>query len=163
MRTANCLRLDCRVPPRIEDENVVRGREIEAGSTRLQADQKDRAFLVRLEPFYGGLSIDGLPIQVFVYDSLGKNRDFSSRLRAGFRELRKNESLMALGNDFLELAGEEARVSHSVRELLGLRRSIPHGRRPDAGGEALREHGAWTCQAHSFERTSQWTLGIDPG
>ena len=62
------LGLDRRIPPWVEDVNVVRRGEVETLAARLQAHQEQTAVGVFLEPLHACLPVGRLAVEVFVGD-----------------------------------------------------------------------------------------------
>ena len=64
------LRLDCRIPPGIEDEDVVGRRQVEAQAAGLEADQEERTVGVGLEALDTGGAIPRRAVEVLVSERL---------------------------------------------------------------------------------------------
>src|SRR5262249_21233351 len=94
------LGLHGRIPPGVQDEDMLGGREIQAETARLQAHQEQPALGIRLEPRDTRLAITGGPIEILVADAL--------RLEAAphdgeeARELGEDQRLVALLEDLAE-------------------------------------------------------------
>jgi hypothetical protein len=67
------LRFNCRIPPRIEQEDVRSGGEIEARAARFQADEKELAARIGLEAFDARLAVSCLAVEIFIVLSSRKN------------------------------------------------------------------------------------------
>ena len=92
----DCLVFYRRVPPRVNDEDVVGFGQVQAGAARFGADEEDAHGVVGLEVFDFGFAVARLPVKVFVgdvfgvkarlneaehFDEAGEDEDF---VRAGF-------------------------------------------------------------------------------
>src|SRR5258708_7731096 len=67
--TIDRLRFDGRIPPRVEDEHIVGGGQVQPQSTGLQTDEKQRALGIRLKALYLGLPLDGAAVEILVDDT----------------------------------------------------------------------------------------------
>ena len=76
------LGLDGRVPPGVEQVNVLGGGQVQAEAAGFEADQEDRAVGVGLEPLDLGGAVAGAAVEVFVDDF-----SWSSRSRTIARKL----------------------------------------------------------------------------
>ena len=79
MRTPNGLSLDRWVPPGVEDEYVIGGRQVESRTTGLQADEEHLALGVRLEALDWCLAVFRLTVEVLVGDAFGIQRGLDDR------------------------------------------------------------------------------------
>lgn len=66
VRPVNGLRFRRRIPPRVEDEYVIRGGEVQPDAAGLQADQEQPTRRVLLEPLDTSLAVPGATIQVLI-------------------------------------------------------------------------------------------------
>src|SRR6185295_4923935 len=60
VRAVDRLRLDCRVPPRVEENDIARGGEIESGTTGLERNEEHAGPFVGLEGRDDLLALDRL-------------------------------------------------------------------------------------------------------
>jgi hypothetical protein len=101
------------IPPRIEDEDVVGGRQVQTDAARLQADEEERLRGIFLKPRDAGGPILDVTIEVLVLDPRRVEALAQDREEAG--ELREHERLVAFGSNLLE-----ARQQHvELRGRLG--------------------------------------------
>ena len=98
------LHLDRRVPPGVQQKDVVGRCEIQAQTTGLEADQEDTAIGILLEAVDVCLAGARLPVQVFVRDACAGENRTDNRQHA--RELGDHECLVALAEKFFEERGE---------------------------------------------------------
>src|SRR5207244_4510920 len=101
MRAVNRLRLDGRVPPGIEQEDVVGTGQVQADAARLKADQEELAGWIRLKLFHARLAIARFAVQVRIANLLLVQLFLHQRQHA--RELGKDQCLVTLGGDFAKL------------------------------------------------------------
>ena len=83
VRAVDGLGLDGRVPPGVEQEDVVGGGQVQAEAAGLEADQEDRAVGVVLEPLDPAGAVAGAAVEVLVGDA----SPASSRSRTIARKL----------------------------------------------------------------------------
>src|SRR5687767_6229322 len=70
VRPIDCLHLHSGVPPRIEQKDVLRGREIQPDAASFEADEKQRTRLLVLETRNSLGPIACVAIEVFVDDAV---------------------------------------------------------------------------------------------
>ena len=70
VRAVDGLGLDGRVPPGVEQVDVLGGGQVQAQAAGLEADQEDRALRVGLEPLDLRGAVAGPAVEVFVGDPL---------------------------------------------------------------------------------------------
>ena len=80
MRTVDRLRLNRRIPPRVQQKHVFRGREVEPHASRFQTDQKKRALGIVLKALNDRLAIRRFSIEVSIV-SIAGGRDACERCR----------------------------------------------------------------------------------
>ena len=88
------LRLDRRVPPRVQQEDVLGGGEVQSESASLQADEKEPAFRIVLKALDFRLTIARPAVEVLVHDLTLVEARAQDRQQA--RELREHDRLVAL-------------------------------------------------------------------
>ena len=98
VRPVDRLRLDRRVPPRIEQKHVLRGGQIQTDAACLEADQEQLAFRIGLKTLDAALAVASSAVQVFVGDALAIEVLAQNRQHAG--ELRKHQRLVTLFDHF---------------------------------------------------------------
>ena len=79
VRAVDRLRFDGRIPPRIEQEDVVGGGEVQAEAAGLQADQEHAAVRVGLKPLDARFAVARLAVEVLVGDAAARR---AARARA---------------------------------------------------------------------------------
>src|SRR6266403_2042542 len=94
MGATDRLRFDRRIPPRIEQKDVLRRRQVQAQSARLQADQEQPAVRGRLKARDALVAILGPAVEIFVRDAMALKALAHDGKHA--RELREHERLVAL-------------------------------------------------------------------
>src|SRR5262249_43196289 len=92
VRAIDRLRLDRRVPPRIEQEHRIGGGEIQPDAARLQADQEQRTRRIVLEAIDAGVAVAGAAVAVLVRDLPGVELAADDGEELG--ELREDERLV---------------------------------------------------------------------
>ena len=102
------LGFDGRVPPGVEQEDVVGGRQVEAQAARFEADQEDAALRVGLEAVDPLLAVARLAVEVFVDDAAAVEVLFHDRQHA--RELREDERLVPFGDQLLEVRQQDVEL-----------------------------------------------------
>src|SRR2546427_247821 len=105
MGATDRLRFDCRIPPRIEQKDVLRRRQVQAQSARFQADQEQPAVRGRLKARDALVAILGPAVEVFVRDAMALKALAHDGKHA--RELREHERLVALIEHL-----QQARLQH---------------------------------------------------
>ena len=97
VRAVDGLGLDGRVPPRVEQVDVLGGGQVQAQAAGLEADQEDRAVGVVLEPLDPLGAVAGAAVEVFVGELLLVEPLADDRQEAG--ELREDQDLVPLLDD----------------------------------------------------------------
>ena len=69
MRAGDRLHLDRGIPPGIEDEDVVGGREVETETAGLETDQEQGRLRIGLELFDHGLSVARGAVEIHVIET----------------------------------------------------------------------------------------------
>ena len=70
VRTVDRLGFGRRVPPRVENEDIVGGGEVESDPPSFEADEEHLAVRIGLETFDAIIAVAGLTIEVFVGNAL---------------------------------------------------------------------------------------------
>ena len=102
------LRLDGRVPPGVEQEDVVGGGQVEAEAAGLEADEEDAAVRVRLEALHARRAVARLAVEVLVDEAGRVQPRLQEREEA--RELREDERLVPLLDDLVEARHEDVEL-----------------------------------------------------
>ncbi len=112
VRPIDRLGFDRRVPPRIEQKDVLRGGEIQSQAAGFQTDQKQPAGGIGLETLHLRLTILGPAIEVFVCDAGGVQSRAEECEEA--RELRKYERLVPFFDRFRHPRHEHVQLGRCV-------------------------------------------------
>ena len=107
-----------RIPPRIEQVHVLRRREIQPVSARLEADQEQRRSIGRLEPVHAGLTVTRASIEVLVRHF--ERIETRPQQRQEARELREHQHLVALSRDLLQRRHHRIEFGRRQRRLGGI-------------------------------------------
>jgi hypothetical protein len=100
-----CLRFDGRIPPGVEEIDIVGGGEVETDTAGLEAEQKQRRAVLGLEAFHALLAVPRLAVEVLECDlALVEFGLQESKQRS---ELGEDESLVALVDNLFELLQKE--------------------------------------------------------
>ena len=89
------------VPPRIEQEDVFRRREVEADAARFEADEEELAVGIGLEAFDLFLTVARLAVEIFVSDAGAIEPRADDGEEAG--ELREDERFLAFFDHLFEM------------------------------------------------------------
>jgi hypothetical protein len=124
------LLLNCWIPPRVEEEHMVRGGEVEAGAARSKGQEHNWGALVALEGVDDRAAVTRRSVQAQSVDSQASESGLNEIKQA--RPLREDQRLMTVGNGFFEtleegfefrgrairglLAGNETRVARRLAE-----------------------------------------------
>jgi hypothetical protein len=101
MRAIDRLRFDRRVPPRIEQEDVLGGGEVEAEAARLEADQEQLAVRIGLEAVDARVTVARPAVEVLVGEAEAIER--SAHAIEQLHELREDDCLVTLLEHFAEV------------------------------------------------------------
>ena len=101
-----------RVPPRVQQENVFGGGEVQAQAAGLQADQEEPALRVVLEALHVLLPVSGGAVQVLVDRTVLVQAVADNRQQAG--ELRKHQRLVALVQHLAQLFQQHFQLGAGV-------------------------------------------------
>ncbi len=114
VRAVDGLGLDGGVPPGVEQEDVLGGRQVQAEAAGLQADQEERAVGVVLEPLDPLGAVAGPAVEVFVGEPLGVEPVADDRQEAG--ELREDQDLVPLLDDLGQLRQEHVELGAGLAD-----------------------------------------------
>ena len=95
------LRLDGRIPPGVEQENILGSSQVKAEAARLQTDQEVWTFRVIMEPVNVLFAVSSLTIEIFVSDAFLVESLSDDCQQTG--ELREDQCLVALADQFLNM------------------------------------------------------------
>jgi hypothetical protein len=111
VRPIDRLCFNRRLPPRVQQEHVLSGGEVQAEAARLQADEKQRTAIV-LKPLHAGLAVSGLSVQVLVRQ-LRCVEPRPQQAEQG-RDLREHEHLAAILHEFLQPRHEHVKLGRGI-------------------------------------------------
>ncbi len=94
------LGFDGRIPPRVEQENMVGGSEIQPGASGSKRKQHDRWTVLRLEVVDDGTPVARRPIESQPFDSAIAKAGFDAVQET--RPLRKDQRFVPVGDGFFE-------------------------------------------------------------
>jgi hypothetical protein len=135
VRPVDGLCLRSRSPPGVEEEDVLRRRQVESHAAGLEADQEEPALGVVLEALHSAVAVARPPVEVLVRNRPGIEVLPQNPEQA--RELGEDQRLVALGRELVELIDEEgelgarlpgaAPVDQARVEAKGLQFNLPGG------------------------------------
>src|SRR5215470_9979616 len=146
MGPVSSLVFDGRVPPGVEQENMIRGSKIQAGTTSPQGHQHDRWPSLILEMVYDTGTVAGCAIQAC--------EGYAGSAQMGFdtvqecRPLRKDQSLMPVGDGLFQALQQQGDLGRSGR-------GVPRQQAWMAAGLAQTQQG--------FEGGKHTATGIEEG
>ena len=118
MGAVDRLALHRGIPPGVEQEDVVRRRQVQAEAAGLQADQEHLAVRVVLEPLHPRLPVPRAAVEVGVGDFLLVQPLLDDRQHA--RELGEHQGLVSLVEDLAQLRQEHVELGAGFARPLGL-------------------------------------------
>ena len=135
------LGFDGGVPPGIEQEDVLGGGEVQAEAAGLEADRKSLQVGVVLEALDRVLAVAGFAVEVFVAGWPARVEALGGRCARKLVNCEKTSALWPSSRTSSSW-GRACRAWRWARRR-GSCRSGRDGRRPGAGGAALRGPGSW--------------------
>src|SRR5437588_11327754 len=116
MRAIHRLRFCRWVPPRIENEHVFGGREVQPEAAGLQADQKKSAVCIVLELFHRRLAVSGSAVQIFVCYAAAIQAIANDPQKT--RELGEHQCLMPFVENLAQLFQEHVQLGAGIAGAL---------------------------------------------
>src|SRR5208283_586719 len=128
MRAVYGLRFNRGVPPRIENEYILGGGQIQTQTAGLQADKEEPAVFVILEALHSGLAVTGGAVKVFVDYAVLIQAVAENLQQAG--ELREHQRLVSFVEDFTQLLEQHVQLGAGITgafriEQAGMASSLP--------------------------------------